>query len=91
MVVKEIADFKLKFLLFDRLISLEVLPRPELQCEAVAWRLVGLLGVDQSSGLRARTAKLANALAQYTPDARDTVDARRRQLDAAVQGLFIYF
>ncbi|KPJ12103.1 hypothetical protein RR48_02992 [Papilio machaon] len=68
-----------------KLISLEVQPRPELQCEAVAWRLVGLLGVDQSSGLRARTAKLANALAQYTPDARDTVDARRRQLDAAVQ------
>ncbi|XP_045539954.1 uncharacterized protein LOC106713983 [Papilio machaon] len=73
--------------LLNRLISLEVQPRPELQCEAVAWRLVGLLGVDQSSGLRARTAKLANALAQYTPDARDTVDARRRQLDAAVQGL----
>ncbi|CAH2059731.1 unnamed protein product, partial [Iphiclides podalirius] len=73
--------------LLNRLISLEITPRPELQCEAVAWRLVGLLGGDQGSGLRARTARLANALVQYTPDARDAVDARRRQLDSAVQGL----
>ncbi|XP_072936278.1 uncharacterized protein [Epargyreus clarus] len=73
--------------LLNRLISLEVTPRPELQCEAVAWRLVGLLGGDQGSGLRARTAKLATALVQYSPDAKDTVDSRRRQLDAAVQGL----
>ncbi|XP_068625691.1 uncharacterized protein [Battus philenor] len=73
--------------LLNRLISLEVSPRPELQCESVAWRLVGLLGADQGSGLRARTAKLAQALAQYAPDTRDAVDARRRQLDSAVQGL----
>ncbi|XP_026734354.1 LOW QUALITY PROTEIN: uncharacterized protein LOC113498525 [Trichoplusia ni] len=73
--------------LLNRLISLEVNPRPEVQCEAVAWRLVGLLGADQGSGLRARTARLAAALVQYTPDTRDAIDARRRQLDAAVQGL----
>nr|XP_026499433.1 uncharacterized protein LOC113403184 [Vanessa tameamea] len=73
--------------LLNRLLSLEIVPRPELQCEAVAWRLVGLLGVDQGSGLRARTIRLANALANYSPDARDAVDNRRRQLDAAVQGL----
>ncbi|CAB3222906.1 unnamed protein product [Arctia plantaginis] len=70
-----------------RLISLEIAPRPDVQCEAVAWRLVGLLGADQGSGLRARTARLASALVHYTPDARDAIDARRRQLDAAVQGL----
>ncbi|XP_047035894.1 uncharacterized protein LOC124641753 isoform X3 [Helicoverpa zea] len=73
--------------LLNRLISLEVNPRPDVQCEAIAWRLVGLLGADQSSGLRARTARLASSLVHYTPDARDAIDARRRQLDAAVQGL----
>ncbi|XP_031764253.1 uncharacterized protein LOC113518676 [Galleria mellonella] len=73
--------------LLNRLISLEVTPRPEVQCETVAWRLVGLLGSDQGSGLRARTARLAGALVHYTPDTRDAIDARRRQLDAAVQGL----
>ncbi|CAG9794926.1 unnamed protein product [Diatraea saccharalis] len=73
--------------LLNRLITLEISPRPEVQCEAVAWRLVGLLGSDQGSGLRARTARLATALAIYMPDARDAIDARRRQLDAAVQGL----
>lgn len=73
--------------LLNRLISLEISPRPEVQCEAVAWRLVGLLGADQGSGLRARTARLASTLVQYTPESRDTIDARRRQLDAAVQGL----
>ena len=57
----------------------------------MAWRLVGLLGVDQGSGLRARTARLANALVHYSPDARDTVDNRRRQLDGAVQGKACYF
>lgn len=69
-----------------RLISLEVTPRPDVQCEAIAWRLVGLLGADQGSGLRARTARLASALVHYTPDSRDAIDARRRQLDGAVQG-----
>ncbi|CAG9569590.1 unnamed protein product [Danaus chrysippus] len=73
--------------LLNRLISLEITPRPELQCESVAWRLVGLLGGDQGSGLRARTARLASALVHYSPDAREAVDNRRRQLDAAVQGL----
>ncbi|CAH0720987.1 unnamed protein product, partial [Brenthis ino] len=73
--------------LLNRLISLEITPRPELQCETVAWRLVGLLGGDQGSGLRVRTARLAQALAHYSPDARDAVDSRRRQLDTAVQGL----
>ncbi|XP_030019602.2 uncharacterized protein LOC115439759 [Manduca sexta] len=73
--------------LLNRLISLEVSPRPEIQCEAVAWRLVGLLGADQGSGVRARTARLSCALVHYTPDTRDAIDARRRQLDAAVQGL----
>ncbi|KAJ8709477.1 hypothetical protein PYW08_009481 [Mythimna loreyi] len=73
--------------LLNRLISLEVTPRPDVQCEAIAWRLVGLLGVDQGSGLRARTARLAASLVHYTPDTRDAIDARRRQLDAAVQGL----
>ncbi|XP_032523537.1 uncharacterized protein LOC116774866 [Danaus plexippus] len=73
--------------LLNRLISLEITPRPELQCETVAWRLVGLLGGDQGSGLRARTARLASALVHYSPDAREAVDNRRRQLDAAVQGL----
>lgn len=71
------------------MISLEIAPRPDVQCEAVAWRLVGLLGADQGSGLRARTARLASALVHYTPDARDAIDARRRQLDAAVQGKFM--
>lgn len=65
---------------------MEITPRPELQCETVAWRLVGLLGGDQGSGLRARTARLASALVHYSPDAREAVDNRRRQLDAAVQG-----
>ncbi|KAH9644631.1 hypothetical protein HF086_011800 [Spodoptera exigua] len=73
--------------LLNRLISLEVTPRPDVQCETIAWRLVGLLGADQSSGLRARTARLASSLVHYTPDTRDAIDARRRQLDAAVQGL----
>ncbi|XP_045780600.1 uncharacterized protein LOC123877768 [Maniola jurtina] len=73
--------------LLNRLISLEITPRPELQCEAVAWRLVGLLGGEQGSGLRPRTSRLANALLHYSPEARDAVDNRRRQLDAAVQGL----
>ncbi|CAK1594267.1 unnamed protein product [Parnassius mnemosyne] len=73
--------------LLNRLVSLEITPRPDLQCEAIAWRLVGLLGGDQGTGLRARTARLATALFQYMPDARDAVDARRRQLDSAVQGL----
>ncbi|XP_045532471.1 uncharacterized protein LOC123720063 [Pieris brassicae] len=73
--------------LLNRLISLEIIPRPELQCEAVAWRLVGLLGSEQGSGLRGRTCRLASALVQYSPDARESVDSRRRQLDAAVQGL----
>ncbi|XP_013196138.2 uncharacterized protein LOC106139274 [Amyelois transitella] len=73
--------------LLNRLISLEISPRPEVQCEAVAWRLVGLLGSDQGSGLRARTARLATALVHYTPDTKEAIDARRRQLDAAVQGL----
>ncbi|KAL0811172.1 hypothetical protein ABMA28_009603 [Loxostege sticticalis] len=73
--------------LLNRLISLEIAPRPEVQCEAVAWRLVGLLGSDQGSGLRARTARLAGALVNYMPESRDAIDARRRQLDAAVQGL----
>ncbi|XP_050553814.1 uncharacterized protein LOC118270408 isoform X2 [Spodoptera frugiperda] len=73
--------------LLNRLISLEVTPRPDVQCETIAWRLVGLLGADQSSGLRARTSRLASSLVHYTPDTRDAIDARRRQLDAAVQGL----
>ncbi|XP_038219660.1 uncharacterized protein LOC119837938 [Zerene cesonia] len=73
--------------LLNRLVSLEISPRPELQCEAVAWRLVGLLGGEQGTGLRGRTSRLASALVQYSPEARDTVDNRRRQLDAAVQGL----
>ncbi|XP_028037033.1 uncharacterized protein LOC114248110 [Bombyx mandarina] len=73
--------------LLNRLISLEVSPRPEIQCESVAWRLVGLLGGDQGSGIRARTSRLASALVHYAPDSRDAIDSRRRQLDAAVQGL----
>lgn len=73
--------------LLNRLISLEVNPRPEVQCETVAWRLVGLLGSEQGSGLRIRTSRLAVALAQYRPDTRIAIDNRRRQLDAAVQGL----
>ncbi|XP_049880662.1 uncharacterized protein LOC126377068 [Pectinophora gossypiella] len=73
--------------LLNRLISLEILPRPDVQCESIAWRLVCLLGGEQGAALRARTTRLAAALAQYTPLARDTVDTRRRQLDQAVQGL----
>ncbi|XP_052744968.1 uncharacterized protein LOC112053263 [Bicyclus anynana] len=73
--------------LLNRLISLEITPRPEVQCEAVAWRLVGLLGGEQGCGLRPRTSRLASALMHYNPDARDAVDNRRRQLDSAVQGL----
>ncbi|KOB70447.1 Uncharacterized protein OBRU01_15281 [Operophtera brumata] len=71
--------------LLNRLICLDISPRPDIQCDAVAWRLVGLLGADQGTGLRARTARLASALVHYTPDSRDTIDSRRRQLDAAVQ------
>ncbi|CAH0401520.1 unnamed protein product [Chilo suppressalis] len=52
----------------------------EVQCEAVAWRLVGLLGSDQGSGLRARTARLATALASYMPDTKEAIDTRRRHL-----------
>lgn len=76
-----------------RLIALEVTPRPEVQCETVAWRLVGLLGAEQGAGLRARTSKLAAVIAQYRPDARVTIDDRRRQLDTAVQGkgLFLLY
>ncbi|XP_050681831.1 uncharacterized protein LOC126977171 [Leptidea sinapis] len=73
--------------LLNRLLTLEILPRPELQCDAVAWRLVGLLGGDQGANLKGRTSRLSSALVQYSPDARDAVDSRRRQLDAAVQGL----
>ncbi|CAB3260045.1 unnamed protein product [Arctia plantaginis] len=47
----------------------------------------GSLARIRATGLRARTARLASALVHYTPDARDAIDARRRQLDAAVQGL----
>lgn len=75
-----------QYSLIHRLISLNISPRPDIQCDAVAWRLVGLLGVDQGTGLRARTARLASALVHYTQDSRETVDSRRRQLDAAVQG-----
>ncbi|KAI5631234.1 mitochondria-eating protein domain-containing protein [Phthorimaea operculella] len=73
--------------LLNRLISLEVLPRPDVQCEQIAWRLVGLLGGEQGANLKARTSRLASALASYNPASREVVDTRRRQLDAAVQGL----
>ncbi|GBP28777.1 hypothetical protein EVAR_19819_1 [Eumeta japonica] len=67
-----------------RLVSLEVTPRPELPCELMAWRLVGLLG--EQAVPRASAARLATALSSYKPAARDVLDSRRRQLDAAVQG-----
>ncbi|XP_048486523.1 uncharacterized protein LOC105383866 [Plutella xylostella] len=75
--------------LLNRLISLEITPRPEISVEAVAWRLVGLLGAAAAGGgdLRARTGRLAGALAQYRPHARELLDQQRRQLDLAVQGL----
>lgn len=75
--------------MWNRLISLEVTPRPEVQCETVAWRLVGLLGAEQGSGLRIRSARLAASLAQYRPDTRVAIDNRRRQLDSAVQGIYL--
>lgn len=83
---KHCVEYITKQVSFSRLVSLEVLPRPDVQCEAIAWRLVGLLGSEQGAALKARTSRLATALAVYTPIARDAVDSRRRQLDAAVQG-----
>ncbi|XP_063369315.1 serine/arginine repetitive matrix protein 2 [Cydia amplana] len=74
-------------LLLNRLVELDVSPRPSLPVEALAWRLAALLGGPAGAGEAARLAGAARALARYQPALPAAVDARRRQLDQAVHGL----
>ncbi|XP_077292427.1 uncharacterized protein LOC143915593 [Arctopsyche grandis] len=73
--------------LFNRLSNVEVVPRPDVQPELVAWRLVRLFSRQQDPGLRQRCGGLAHSLSHWHPPLRDLLMARRRELDKAVQGL----
>lgn len=74
---------------FLRLSTVEVVPRPDVQPELVAWRLVRLFSRQQDPGLRQRCGGLAHSLAHWHPPLRDLLMSRRRELDKAVQGNLI--
>lgn len=77
--------------MFQRLSTVEVIPRPDVQPELVAWRLVRLFSRQQDSGLKQRCGGLAHSLAHWHPPIRDLLMARRRELDKAVQGIDFKF
>lgn len=88
---ENIDPFKLTlFLVCSRLCTVEVVPRPDVQPELVAWRLVRLFSRQQDASLRQRCGGLARELACWHPPLRDLLVTRRRELDKAVQGKIGY-
>lgn len=65
-------------------------PRPDVPAEAITWNLVKLFGNPHESGLRQRCTKLIQAIGMWQPELRDSLRARRKSLDQAVQGLGIH-
>uniref|UniRef100_A0A182M7M0 Mitochondria-eating protein n=2 Tax=Myzomyia TaxID=59140 RepID=A0A182M7M0_9DIPT len=75
---------------FNRLNAVVATPRPDVPCEAIMWHLVKLFSNPHETGLRQRCMKLAQAIGIWQPSLRDSLLARRKQLDQAIQGLGVH-
>ncbi|XP_040175537.1 uncharacterized protein LOC120908522 isoform X1 [Anopheles arabiensis] len=75
---------------FNRLNAVVATPRPDVPCEAIMWHLVKLFSNPHETGLRQRCMKLAQAIGIWQPSLRESLLARRKQLDQAIQGLGVH-
>lgn len=64
--------------------------KPNVYPDQVVWQLVRLFASHDDPSLKTKVARLTKAIVDYQPDLQNEVTAKKKALEQAVQGKYIF-